>query len=63
MSILIFIFTISVLYICDKKVFEERLYFLFFIPLFSKYILKIKIFSHQILSLLITFVNLFLLFK
>ena len=63
MSILLVISTISGLHIGDKYVFEERLYFLFFIPLFSKYILKIKIFSHQILSLLITFVNLFLLFK
>jgi len=48
---------------CEGKyVFEERLYYLFFMPIFSKYILKINIFSHQILSLLIAFVGLILLF-
>ena len=62
MSILIVLSTISDLQIGDKKVFEERLYFLFFIPLFSKYLLKIKIVNHQILSLLIAFIGLILLF-
>ena len=62
MSILLVLSTISGLYTVDKYVFEERLYYLFFIPLFSKYILKIKIFNHQILSLLIAFVGLILLF-
>ena len=62
MSILLVLSTISGLYTVDKYVFEERLYYLFFIPLFSKYILKIKIYSHQILSLLIAFVGLILLF-
>jgi len=61
-SILLVISTISGLYIGDKNVFEDRLYFYFFIPLFSKYILKIKIFNHQILSLLIAFIGLILLF-
>ena len=46
----------------EKNMFQERLYFLFFIPLFSKIILKINIYKHQILSLYIGFIGLFLLF-
>jgi hypothetical protein len=62
MSILLVIFTIISIYALDKNAFQERLYFLFFIPLFSKIILKLDIFIHQILSLLIAFIGLILLF-
>ena len=46
----------------SDNLFEERLYFLFFIPLFSKFILKDDIFKHQYLSLIIAVVGLVLLF-
>ena len=62
MSILLVFSTVASIYALEKNVFEERLYFLFFIPLFSKIILKLDIFSHQILSLLIAFIGLILLF-
>lgn len=59
---IIFIMSISLisseicsLHSLEKNVFEERLYFLFFISLFSKIILKDNIFKHQILSLFIAF--------
>ena len=62
MSILLVLSTITAIYSKGKNVFERRLYFLFFIALFSKIILKLDIFSHQILSLLIAFIGLILLF-
>ena len=37
--------------------FERRLYYLFFLPLFSKFILKSDIFSHQIVSLIISYIG------
>ena len=43
------------------KLFEERLSFLFFIPLFSKLILKDDIFKHQYFSLLIAIFGIILL--
>ena len=46
----------------DKNVFQERLYFLFFIPLFSKVILKDEIFKHQIESLFIAIIGMIFLF-
>ena len=61
-SLCIALFIVRDIYATSKNVFEERLYFLFFISVFSKYILKSDIFSHQILSLLIAFVGLILLF-
>ena len=42
----------------DEKVFDERLFYLFFIPLFSKFILKEKIYRHQYFSLLISLIGL-----
>ena len=45
-----------------KKIFEHRLYYLFFIPLFSKFILKENIYKHQYLSLIIAIIGLVLLF-
>ena len=47
------IFELLGAFIKSEHVFEERLYFLFFIPLFSKFILKDAIFRHQYLSLII----------
>ena len=62
LSFLINISTISNLYSMDRTVFEKRLYFLFFIALFSKFILKNNIFSHQFLSMTIAFLGLIILF-
>jgi hypothetical protein len=62
LSFLLTIFNIVDVYALDKNTFEERLYFLFFIPLFSKLLLKTNIFRHQILSLLIGAIGLILLF-
>ena len=62
MSICLSSFTFTDIYSIDKNIFEERLYFLFFISFFSKIILKINIFSHQILSLFIGSIGLILLF-
>ena len=44
-----------------ENVFEERLYFIFFIPLFSKIILKENIYKHQYFSLLIAILGFILL--
>ena len=46
----------------SKNEFEYRMYFFIFLPLLSKYILKIDIFSHQILSLIISIIGMILLF-
>ena len=58
LSIYTFIYTISI----GKTVFEKRLYYLFFISIFSKLILKNEIYRHQILSLSLSFIGLILLF-
>ena len=62
MSILIVTATTASFFTTNKHTFEKRLYFIFFIALFSKFILKIDIFSHQFLSLFIAFIGLILLF-
>ena len=61
--------TLSFFSYCDlyseinqKHVFDQRMFFLFFIPLFSKIILKDEINSHQILSLLISFIGMIFIF-
>ena len=41
----------------ENKVFEERLFYLFFIPLFSKVILKENIHKHHYFSLLISIIG------
>ena len=61
-SLCITLFSVCDIYALEKNTFEERLYFLFFISIFSKIILKDNIFNHQILSLLIEFIGLILLF-
>ena len=55
LSIIIVIRALSFNFIYDKNVFEERLFYLFFIPLFSKIILKENIYKHQYFSLIIAF--------
>jgi hypothetical protein len=62
LSFLLAIFDVVDVYALGKNTFEERLYFLFFIPLFSKLTLKISIFKHQILSIFIGSIGLILLF-
>ena len=61
-SVVISLFTICDIYSINYNSFEERLYFLFFISIFSKIILKDDIFKHQILSLIIASLGLILLF-
>ena len=46
----------------NEKVFEKRLYFLLFLPIFSQIILKDELFRHQILSLFISIIGIILLF-
>ena len=58
LTIYIFVYTISL----GKTVFEKRLYYLFFISIFSKLILKNQIYWHQILSLSLSFIGLIILF-
>ena len=46
----------------NQNVFERRLYFLLFLPMFSKIILKSELFRHQFLSLFISIIGIILLF-
>jgi len=62
LSFLLAIFNVVDVYALGRNTFEERLYFLFFIPLFSKTLLNTRIFKHQILSLFIGSIGLILLF-
>ena len=50
------------LYYSNEYEFEERLYFLFFVPIISTIILKKGIFRHQFLSLFIAFLGLIIIF-
>ena len=62
--LLILLFTIyevSHLLNIDKHTFDTRLFFIFFIPIFNKIILKEKIYKHQFLSLLISCIGIMLL--
>ena len=61
-SFLITITTICNLYSMERTIFEKRLYFLFFIALFSKFLLKNEIFKHQILSMSIAVIGIIILF-
>ena len=61
-SSLITISSVCNLYSMDKTIFEKRLYFMFFIALLSKYILKNNIFKHQILSMTIAIIGIIILF-
>ena len=53
-SVLTIIYIVSVGLYRDRHLFEPRLYFLLFIPFFTKFILKEEIYKHQYLSLIIT---------
>ena len=61
-SLLITLTSINNLYSYKRNVFEKRLYYIFFIAILSKYILKNGIYKHQILSLVITLKGLIILF-
>ena len=45
----------------NTPILERRIYYYCFLPLFSKFILKSDIFSHQILSLIISYIGMILL--
>ena len=61
MSFLLVSSTISIFYANKYIVFERRLYFIFCIPIFSKCLLKMEIFKHQIVSLCIALIGFILL--
>ena len=61
MLILCFIHLLEI-FIIDKNVFEKRFYFLFFIPIFLKIILKENIYKHQYFSLIIAISGIIFLF-
>ena len=54
---LITLFELLAIFSHGKKLFQERIYFLFFIPLFSKMFLKENIFKHQYFSLIIAIIG------
>ena len=54
LSLIIVVQDFLYIFINDNKVFEERIYILFFIPLFSKIILKENIYKHHYFSLIIS---------
>lgn len=62
MSSFISFFDICEVYSFDKVTFEERLYLILFISIFSNIILKIEIYNHQILSLSIALIGFLLLY-
>jgi hypothetical protein len=57
MSLFVSFFDICEVYSFDKNVFDERLFFIFFISIFSQIILKMEIYNHQILSLSISLIG------
>ena len=61
MSMIIALIETGTLYFYYNNVFEQRLFILFSIALFSRIVLKNFIFKHQILSLFISFIGLILL--
>ena len=62
MSILLSIYIICNSFSFGRTVLEKRIFYLFFISIFSRYILKSKIYKHQILSLSLSFIGLIILF-
>ena len=62
MSLLFCFNVICVFYFINKKTFEKKFYYLIFLPIFSKFILKSKLFRHQIFSLFIILIGVSLLF-
>ena len=62
MSLLLATYIIIYTFSNHKNLVEKRLYYLFFISIFSKFILKSEIYRHQVLSLSISFIGLIILF-
>ena len=62
MSILLSIYIVIYSFSTGRILFEKRLYYLFFISIFSKFILKNEIYRHQILSLSLSLIGLIILF-
>jgi len=62
MSLILYFALITEFLSINEKVLEKRLYFLLFLPIFSKIILKDELFRHQILSLFISIIGIILLF-
>jgi len=62
MSSFISFFDICEVYSFDKVAFEERLFLIFFISIFSNIILKTEIYNHQVLSLSIALIGFILLY-
>ena len=62
MSILLSIYIICISFSFGRTVLEKRIFYLFFISIFSRCILKNKIYKHQILSLALSFIGLIILF-
>jgi len=61
MSLLLCFDVIFNLYIFNKSTDETNFYYFIFLPIFSKLILKNEFYRHQILSLFLTLIGLFLL--
>lgn len=61
MSILLILNPIFSVLFYGKNILEQRIFYLLFIPIFSKIILNLDIFSHQILSLIIAIIGFILL--
>ena len=57
LSLIVGIYCLNNNLIFGKNIFECRLYFFFFIPLFSKIILKENIYKHQYFSLIIAIIG------
>ena len=62
MSILLSIYIMCISFSFRRTVFDKRIFYLFFISIFSRFILKSKIYKHQILSLSLSFIGLIILF-
>ena len=61
LSLILGINSLNSNFILGKNIFEFRLYFFFFIPLFSKILLKENIYKHQYFSLIIAIIGIILL--
>ena len=57
LSIIFALLNFLFIFIIDKNVFEQRLYYIIFIPLFSKILLKLDIERHQYFSLIIAIIG------
>ena len=60
-SLIVTVNDFTVIFYKDKHLFKTRLLIIFFIPIFSKYILAEKIYKHQYLSLFVLIIGIILL--